>query len=102
MDNGWDQVNRLTSAMETLTEISDGIQSKVVHKRYRDVSATVRASVIEGLTDIMLALPEVFVQVRAVEVGSLAWVDGSSCACFVHEGFSFDGGGKILWGRGAG
>lgn len=40
--------------------------SAVTQKRYRDVSPLVRSAALDGLTVIMLALPEVYVQVRGL------------------------------------
>lgn len=46
--------------------VSDLLYSRITQKRYRDVSVHVRSCVLDGLAAIMLALPEVYVQVRCV------------------------------------
>eukprot|EP00904_Undaria_pinnatifida_P012617 jgi/Undpi1/8486/HiC_scaffold_25.g10953.m1 len=56
------RVDRITDAVASLTEVSDKVYSSVTQKRYRDVSPLVRSSALDGLTDIMLALPDVYVQ----------------------------------------
>ncbi|CAM9437965.1 unnamed protein product, partial [Ectocarpus fasciculatus] len=56
------QVERIFSATETLTTVSDLVFSKMTQKRYRDVSPLIRSIALEGLSKIMLALPEVYVQ----------------------------------------
>ena len=49
-----------------MTPFSLQVYSAVTQKRYRDVSPLVRSSALDGLTVIMLALPEVYVQVRCL------------------------------------
>ncbi|CAM9143991.1 unnamed protein product [Ectocarpus sp. 6 AP-2014] len=56
------QVERVFSATETLTTVSDLVFSKITQKRYRDVSPLIRSIALEGLSKIMLALPEFYVQ----------------------------------------
>ncbi|CAM9804703.1 unnamed protein product, partial [Sphacelaria rigidula] len=60
------KVDRLTIAAEALMSVSDLLYSRITQKRYRDVSVHVRCCVLDGLAAIMLALPEVYVQVRCV------------------------------------
>ncbi|CAM9843247.1 unnamed protein product [Pylaiella littoralis] len=56
------QAERISSAVEGLTVVSDLVYSKITQKRYRDVSTEVRSAALSGLSKIMLALPEVYVQ----------------------------------------
>lgn len=39
------------------------VYAKITQKRYRDVSVAVRSAALDGLSKIMLALPEIYVQV---------------------------------------
>ncbi|CAN0075413.1 unnamed protein product [Ascophyllum nodosum] len=57
-----DQVERISNAVAGLTDISEKVFVRVTQKRYRDVSTSVRTTVLEGLCAVMLALPEVYVE----------------------------------------
>ena len=48
--------------------------SRVTQKRYRDVSPPVRTAVLEGLCSIMLALPEVYVEVNEIVMLHNIWL----------------------------
>lgn len=54
----------MNRAIEELTGVSDMVYSRVAQKRYRDVSPLVRSTVLNGLCAILLAAPEVYVQVK--------------------------------------
>lgn len=42
------------------------VYTKITQKRYRDVSVVVRSAALDGLSKIMLALPDIYVQVRQI------------------------------------
>ena len=40
------------------------VYAKITQKRYRDVSVAVRSAALDGLSKVMLALPDIYVQVN--------------------------------------
>eukprot|EP00752_Nemacystus_decipiens_P009436 g8435.t1 len=56
------QVTRISSSVDVLTAAADLVYTKITQKRYRDVSVPVRSAALDGLSKIMLALPDVYVQ----------------------------------------
>lgn len=44
------------------------VYAKITQKRYRDVSVVVRSAALDGLSKIMLALPETYVQVVSLTI----------------------------------